>query len=143
MFSLVLACSTLDDSALETCPSPVTEPVAVAVAAPIAAPVAAPLADLPVVAAPVEPALVAEPSRVDTWLLAQGGERFEVWHRMAPGETAWALSQSIGVPLWVVRGINSSSDLDHLHVGDWVLFPATELNHEAAEALITEEVDGC
>lgn len=63
-------------------------------------------------------------------------------HRMEAGETAWGLSQALGVPLPVLREL-STLDLDHLQVGDWVAFPVTEANEDEAMAWQTQEDCGC
>ncbi len=78
---------------------------------------------------------------------------YEVWaagrtvhyvgaHRMEPGETAWGISQAVGVPVPVLRAL-STLDLDHLQVGDWVAFPVTDANLDAAGVWNTPEECGC
>lgn len=83
----------------------------------------------------------AEPSAYERW-----AERHPVeWmaaHRIAYGETAWGLSQAVGVPLPVLREL-SGLDLDRLRPGDWLSFPVTETNREVALEWNTVEDCGC
>lgn len=84
-----------------------------------------------------------DPAQVDAWLATHGGVEYLGQHRMENGETAWEMSQSIGVPVWVLRGLNPTQNLDRLHVGDWIEFPVTGTNVEAASLWYTEEECGC
>ena len=87
--------------------------------------------------------LTTAPRDIDAWLRTHGELRYLAQHRMEPGETAWAIGQDIGVPLWVLRELNPHQDLDRLLVGDWVVFPITNTNVERASAWYTEEDCGC
>ncbi|GDX83075.1 hypothetical protein LBMAG42_48860 [Deltaproteobacteria bacterium] len=84
-----------------------------------------------------------DPAKVDAWLATHGGVEYLGQHRMENGETAWEMSQSIGVPVWVLRGLNPTQNLDRLHIGDWIEYPVTSNNVEAASLWYTEEECGC
>ncbi len=95
-------------------------------------------------ASPIAKALEgAAPLDLDGWLRAHGELRYLAQHRMDAGETAWAIGQDIGVPLWVLRELNPHQDLDRLIVGDWVVFPITNANADRATGWYTEEECGC
>lgn len=155
-----LACVLDDDSALldsaacgESCsyeerltpPTPTAPaPSFVALATPVAE---VTHAATPVAATPEAPAAAAvvapDTARMDTWLGLHGGLQYFASHRMERGETAFALSRAVGVPLWLLRTLNAGQDLDHLQVGDWISFPVTANNREPAAEWVTEEECGC
>lgn len=94
---------------------------------------------VPVVPAP-EPI---DPAKAEAWLATHGGVEYLGQHRMENGETAWEMSESIGIPVWVLRGLNPTQNLDRLHIGDWIEYPVTSNNVEAASLWYTEEECGC
>jgi hypothetical protein len=84
---------------------------------------------------------VAAPTPYELWQV-RNPVLYMASHRMEAGETAWALSQAVNVPVPVLRAL-STLDLDRLHVGDWLSFPVTEGNEQAAGVWLTVEECGC
>ncbi|MSQ01662.1 MAG: hypothetical protein EXR71_07185 [Myxococcales bacterium] len=142
--AIAFACATFDDSApadtaaFADSDSPL---VATLVAEDDARPSCPIVKAIPVSDAPA-PAVAARPD-VDGWLRVHGELRFLAQHRMVAGETAWAIAQDIGAPLWVLRELNPHQDLDRLLVGDWLVFPITNTNVERASPWYTAEQCGC
>lgn len=83
----------------------------------------------------------ADPTPFERWS-ARHPVEWMASHRVEQGETAWELSQAVGVPVPVLREL-TTLDLDPLHPGDWISFPVTEQNRATALQWHTEEECGC